>query len=117
MQPANMTPQQDDEDLVAKSRWALNNFSTEGVDASIHCNLCHCWTQNPQADLNDIKFQVDPLLSIQEASGKTANNNQAIYNAGKRFNQKPWNGHNKANVIDTDLTVSTPSSKCRSMAA
>lgn len=48
------------------------------------------------------------ILSVQSKSAENiSKNKQAICNVGKKFNQKPSNNYNKANLINTDTTTST----------
>lgn len=82
VQPKNITPQQFAKNLVAKSCKITNVYNKnplkdvfiEGVCASIH-SLQHNWSTNNQADLTDIAFRAESVLSIQRASKNAATNN------------------------------------------
>lgn len=72
MQLTNMTSQLYAEDLAVTSckvadvyeEGILNNIFIKDADASIRNSLHQYWPQNPQADLSDIAFQAESLLSI-----------------------------------------------------
>lgn len=76
MQPANMTPLQYANDLVAESSKVADvynkgtyNVFIEDIDASIRRGVSHCWEQNLRAGLTNIAFQAESLLFVQKRAG------------------------------------------------
>lgn len=119
MQPSSRPPLPYTGDLVTKSckiagvydEGKLNENFIEGVEAVICHRLRQYSARNPRAELTDISFQPESLLSIQNRAGSTSHKIQNNCNQGKPFERKPWNSRNSQNKVNKS-TIS-PSQKLK----
>lgn len=91
MQPSNITLHQHEDAPEAKSykvldgcdEGILNEDFIDGVYTSVHHSLRQYCAQNAQADLTEVEFQVELLLSIRKGVGIETKTNQNTYQHGK----------------------------------
>lgn len=89
----------------------------EGVVASLRHRLRHRGAENPHANIINIAFETEPILSIKKEPARTRCKNQKNFNVGKlniKFSITSCNSSNSANNLRTSTTSRSRKSSCQS---
>lgn len=123
VQPPNMTPQECAKDLISKSckvadvndESSLNDMFIESVDMPICYSLRNQYATNSQADLTNIVFQGELLLSMQKGSENNSTRNYPNTNPANPYIYKSWNSCNVLSIVNTETTATlTRRTRCHS---